>query len=302
MIISIFGTNGMLSSYLATFFSQRETKNVINLLGNEKPNGTLYTNYYYIDLLSDEIDYHLLLKSDLILYASGTGVQASIKADSEVIYQVNLSVPIDICCKLKKYNYKGIYVSFGSYMEIGLNDNKNAFFDEKQIELSKLPVTNDYALSKRLLTRFMGNLIANFRFWHFILPNIFIKDDFGTRLIPYVLSYLRKTKNREICDFPKFSSGNQVRQFVNFEDVCLSLTKCLEYDIPSGVYNIGGGEILSVKELIVRLFNHFQLPIYDEMFGKDIRRDGDIKSLKLNGDKLKKVIGYLPDQQIESIL
>jgi nucleoside-diphosphate-sugar epimerase len=302
MTILIFGTNGMLSSYLSTYFHKKDSGNIINLLGIEEPKDYFFSYFKQIDLLKDEIDYTLLRQADLIIYAAGAGIQSALNTDTDLMYCLNLYVPIDLCNTLKKLNYTGFYISFGSYMEIGLNEDENQVFDEKQIELSDLPATNDYALSKRLLTRFMGNLKTPFSFWHFILPNTFIKDETGTRLIPYVLEYLNKTKKGETCDVPRFSSGDQIRQYVNFEDVCISISKCLELGIPSGIYNIGGGEILSVRELIIRLFNHFQLPLSDEMFGKDTRRDVGIRSLKLNGEKIRREIGYLPDQLIESIL
>jgi UDP-glucose 4-epimerase len=302
MTISIFGTNGMLSSSLSMYFHKTDAGNIINLFGLEEPNDYFFSSFRQTDLLKDEIDYNLLKESDLIIYAAGAGVQSAKDTDSILMYKLNLYVPIVLCNTLIKNNYKGVYISFGSYMEIGLNNDETLFFNEKQIELSDLPVTNDYALSKRLLTRFMGSLKAPFRFWHFILPNTFVRNETGTRLIPYVLEYIYKIKKGESCDVPGLSSGEQIRQYINFEDICFVITKSLEFDIPSGTYNIGGGEILSVRELILRLFNYFKLPVSDEMFGKETRRDAGIKSLKLNGEKINGEIGYLPHQLIESIL
>jgi len=302
MIIAIFGTNGMISSLLSKFFYDKSETNIVNVYGTQEPGNYLFSNFFYTDLLKDGIDYQELLKSDLIIYAAGAGVQASIIESSELMYQLNLFVPISICTQLKVLNYKGIFVSFGSYMEIGLNNDETILFDEKQIEFSSLKVTNDYAISKRLLTRFMGSFSAPYHFLHLILPNIYSNNETGTRLIPYVLNYLSKIKNGLHCNVPQFSSGNQVRQFVNFEDVCFALTRCIKCNIQSGIYNLGGGEILSIKELIIRLFNYYQIPVKDEMFGKEATRDSDIKYLKLNGNKLMKEIDYLPHQRIESIL
>lgn len=299
MLISIIGTNGMISSYLATFFAQNN--NTVNVYGIERPQGYLFSNYIYNDLLKGKLDYEDLIKSDLIIYAAGAGVQAGIKTDAELMYQLNVFIPIKICVQLRDKNYEGAYISFGSYMEIGVNDDEAVFFNEKQIELSTLPVTNDYAMSKRLLTRFMGSFKSPYKFWHFILPNVFMVNEKGTRLIPYVINYLVRTSEGELCEFPKFSSGNQVRQYINFEDVCIVITKCLDKMIESGVYNIGGGEVLSIRNLIERMFSYYKLSVSDEMFGIDIRRDSDIKILKISGEKLLNEIDYLPVQKIESI-
>lgn len=301
MIISIFGTNGMLSTYLSIYFIQRDNV-ILNLYGIEEPKDYRYNSFVYVNLLEDEIDYNILVKSDIIIYAAGAGVQAAVDTKSDLMYNLNLFIPIKICNKLKEHNYKGTYISFGSYMEIGLNDNENILFSEKQIELSPLQVTNDYALSKRLLTRYMGNLIAGFKYWHFILPNMFVKNEAGTRLIPFVLGYIKSVKNGELIDLPKFSSGNQIRQYINLEELCIVLSKSLEYDMRSGIYNVGGGDIFTIKELITRLFNFYDLLVADEMFGQEVRRDGDIMCLKIDGAKLENEIKYLPNQRIESIL
>ena len=62
--------------------------------------------------------------------------------------------------QLKKYNYKGIYVSFGWYKEIGLNGENGKAFTEEEVICSTLPVTNDYGLSKRLYSRYMMDFSA----------------------------------------------------------------------------------------------------------------------------------------------
>ena len=38
-----------------------------------------------------------------------------------------------------------------------------------------------------------------------------------------------------------------------------------------------------------------------EFFGQDVRRDGDIKSLRIDGSKLMKELGILPNSKIENI-
>ena len=71
--------------------------------------------------------------------------------------------------------------------------------------------------------------------------------------------------------------------------------------IPSGIYNVGGGEYLSIRNLIERLFAIYQVPCEDAFFGKEVRRDGDIKSLCLDGSKLNLVLESLPNSKIEDI-
>lgn len=301
MNISVIGTNGMLSVCLT-----RELFNLghqVHTFGLDKPIDYPCSDFSKIDLVKGDLDYKLILNSDLIIYAAGAGVQAALATDSSIIYSLNLSVPIDITLKLKEYRFKGIFMSFGTYMEIGQNDILNKEFTENEIVGSSLPVSDDYALSKRLFSHYLKDFKADFKYWHFILPNMFSYDDIkpGTRLIPYVLRYLNDYKKGLNPQIPKFSEGLQIRQFILMEDIINVIIKSVEMRIPSGIYNIGGGEILSIRKLIERLFNLYHVPINDNMFGKELRRDGDVKCLKMDGTKLYNKINYLPNNSLEDV-
>ena len=292
----------MLSMALTKYFYvQPDT--IVDVYGLDAPKGYYCTNFYQTNLLKDKLDYDKLVKTDVIVYASGAGVQAALKTDSSLMYALNVNVPVEMTIMLKKHGYKGTYVSFGSYMEIGLNDVDGKEFDEDDVICSPLPVTNDYALSKRLYGRYMKDLIADYTHLHFILPNMFSEDDLkpGTRLVPYVLKYLQDYKAGRPTETPSFSAGTQTRQYITLEEVMLVLSKALNKHIASGIYCIGGGEFFSIRNLIERLFKLYDVPCKDEYFGKEVRRDGDIKSLRINGDKLKAAIGFLPNQTVENI-
>ena len=302
MNVAIIGSNGMLSMALTKYFyAQPDT--IVDVYGLDAPKGYECTNFYQTNLLKDKLDYEKLVKTDVIVYASGAGVQAALKTDSSLMYALNVNVPVEMTIMLKKHGYKGTYVSFGSYMEIGLNDVDGKAFDEDDVICSPLPVTNDYALSKRLYGRYMKDLIADYTHLHFILPNMFSEDDLkpGTRLVPYVLKYLQDYKAGRPTETPSFSAGTQTRQYITLEEVMVVLSKALDKHITSGIYCIGGGEFFSIRNLIERLFKLYDVPCKDEYFGKEVRRDGDIKSLRIKGDKLNEAIGFLPNQTVENI-
>lgn len=302
MKIAIIGTNGMLSVALTKYF-YNQPNTMVDVYGLDVPNGYEFSNFYKINLLSDVLDYEKLMLADMIIYASGAGVQAALKTDSSLMYALNVNVPIEITLQLKKQGYNGTYVSFGSYMEIGLNNENGKAFTEEEVVCSPLPVSNDYALSKRLYGRYMKDFSADFKNWHFILPNMFSEDDFkpGTRLVPYVLKYLQDFTAGRSTEPQTYSSGTQTRQYITLEEVMQVISKSIEKDIPSGIYCIGGGEFLSIRNLIERLYALYGVECKDEYFGKSVRRDGDIKSLRIDGSKLKAVIDYLPHTTIEEL-
>lgn len=302
MKISIIGANGMLSVALTKYFYAQEGVSV-DVYGLEAPKGYECDSFYQVNLLKDKLDYNKLVSSDIIVYASGAGVQAALQTDSSLIYALNVNAPVEMTLQLKKHGFKGIYVSFGSYMEIGLNEESEKSFKEDEVVCSLLPVTNDYALSKRLYGRYMRDFSADFTFYHFILPNMFSEADLkpGTRLVPYTLQYLQDYSDGKNPTEPRFSAGLQTRQFITLEEMILTVDKAICKKVPSGIYNIGGGEFLSIRNLIERLFAIYEVPCKDEFFGQEVRRDGDIKSLCIDGSKLMNELGYLPNSKIEDI-
>lgn len=302
MIISIIGSNGMLSQFLTKAFYGKDDQ--VDVYGLETPVDYECDNFYQINLLKDRLDYRQLIKSDLIFYASGAGVQAALDTNSSLMYALNLSAPIEITIQLKKHGFRGIYVSFGSYMEIGLNTEEGMKFTEDDIVLSHLAVTNDYALSKRLYGRYMRDFCADFTFWHFILPNMFSYNDIkpGTRLIPYTLQYLIANKKGNNPEEPRFSSGVQTREFILMEDIKNVLDTAIKKNMRSGIYNVGGGDYMSIRNLIERIFKVYGVECKDSYFGSVVRRDVDVKSMRLDASKLKHAIDYLPNTKIEDII
>lgn len=302
MKIAIIGANGMLSVAFTKYYYSQEGVSV-DVYGLDTPKGYECDYFNQVNLLKDELDYDNLCIYDAIIYASGAGVQAALQTDSSLMYALNVSVPIEITLQLKKHGYKGTFVSFGSYMEIGLNNIDGKAYDEDEVICSSLPVTNDYALSKRLYGRYMKDFSADFIFYHFILPNMFSEDDLkpGTRLVPYTLQYLQDYNAGKTPQEPSFSAGLQTRQFITLEEMIHTVDKAICKRITSGVYNMGGGEFLSIRRLIERLFAIYNVPCKDSFFGKEVRRDGDIKSLCIDGSKLKTELGVLPNSKIEDI-
>lgn len=302
MKIAIIGANGMLSVALTKYFYGRPDTTVV-VYGLDEPQGYDCDSFTQVNLVTQTLNYEEVATADVVVYASGAGVQAALSTPSLLMYQLNVNAPIAITLGLKKAGFKGTYVSFGSYMEIGINDEEGKAFNEDDVVCSSLPVSNDYALSKRLYGRYMRDFKAEFTTYHFILPNMFSEDDLkpGTRLVPYTLKYLQDYTASKPVEKPKFSAGTQTRQFITLEEMILTVDKAINKKIPSGLYCIGGGEFLSIRNLIERLFAIYDVPCKNEYFGQSVRRDGDIKSLRLDGSKLFGVLCYQPNKTIEDI-
>ena len=88
---------------------------------------------------------------------------------------------------------------------------------------------------------------------------------------------------------------------ITLEEMIQTVDRSIISKIPSGLYCVGGGEFLSIRNLIERLFAIYNVQCKNDYFGQSVRRDGDIRSLRLNGEKLFKALRSQPNKNIEDI-
>jgi len=293
MKVSIIGTNGFLSIAIAKYCNMELW--ALDMYGLNKPQGHDYDNFYKVNLLADELEYIELIKSDIIIYASGAGIQHNLHEGSSLIYSLNVTIPVTICNKLKANDYKGIFVSFGSVFEIG-QTIEHRLFTEEDIETSSCKAPNDYTISKRMLTRFISSYKHTFTHWHFIIPTIYGEGENSLRLIPYTINSIRK-------GYPlKFTSGEQIRQYIYVNEVPklihLSYIKALQ----DGIYNIGGNEVLSVKEIVFLIHRIKNKEMPHDCFGIIERVDADMQYLALDSSKLYNAIGFNSSIKMSDII
>ena len=152
MNVTILGTNGFLSRAIAIYCNKKGY--FIDMYGLNEPKGHRYHQFHRIDLMKDELPYHEIIQSDIIVYAIGAGIQSNLKEENGLIYNLNVTVPVKICNELKKHCFKGVFITFGSVFEIGETKEEH-FFTEHEILTSTSPSPNDYTTSKRMLSRFV---------------------------------------------------------------------------------------------------------------------------------------------------
>ena len=289
MKISIIGTNGFLSNSIGRFCNENNI--LLDMYGRSFPEGLLLNEFYYVDLMKNELPLEQIKNSDVIIYAVGAGIQSNLKESADIIYSLNVSVPVKIINELKIIGFSGAFISFGSYFEIGENiDNK--LFTENELLQSQNRVVNDYSISKRMFSKFISSIEQPFKTWHFILPTIYGEQESSHRLIPYTINALKTNTDIE------FTAGEQVRQYIYIDEVAEIIMHSLSKNISSGVYNVAGIESLTVKELVTNIFNVFNKEIPDSVFGKAKRADTGMKILQLDGSKLYSAIDYNPSIKI----
>lgn len=221
----------------------------------------------------------VFLQFDVIVFAAAGGVQSSIKYSSEEIYQLNAFLPITIANFLDANNFKGKFITFGSYFEIGAQDELKKF-NEKEVALSDFDVPSHYSLSKRLLTRFVNDSLAKIDHYHIILPSIYGKNENKNRLIPYLIESLVHKKELEL------TAGTQIRQFLHIRDVCSFIMMVCHKNIEKGIYNLSSDTQNLVKDVVELIFKYFNKD-HNNALGKAKRQDESMQVILLDNKKAK---------------
>jgi nucleoside-diphosphate-sugar epimerase len=280
MKVTLIGSNGLLADSIGVYCNTHNFELVV--WGLDKPLNHSYTSFEQVNLISGQPDYSTLKTSDVIIYAVGAGIQSNLKESSDLIYNLNVFTPVRICNELDKIGYEGSFITFGSYFEIGENID-DIKFDEQSLINSMRNVPNDYCVSKRMLTRFINSKKHKYNHLHAILPTIYGERESAHRLIPYTVKAL---KNNEAL---KFTSGNQVRQYLYIDDLPHILFSLINNG-SSGIFNLPGSETFTVRQLVKKVFDFYGKEFSEEIFGSVQRADVGMLNLQMNGDKLNNEI------------
>lgn len=286
MKIAILGTNGFLSTAIAKHaFEQGLTVDMYGLYKPQHP----YHQFFEINLIRGKMNADCLMNADMVVYAIGAGIQSNLNESLDLIYSLNVSAPISICNMLRILDYKGVFVTFGSYFELGERP-EHRLFSEEDIINTKAPAPTDYVISKRMLTQFVSSYQHDFTHWHFILPTIYGAGENPKRLIPYTINAILNQEQ------PFFTTGSQIRQYIPVKEIPSLLQLASIKKLKSGVYNVAGKDILSVQQVVEIIHKHFGATLIPECFGKEERSDIRMKYLALNGQKLHNAIGFSSEE------
>lgn len=293
MKITILGSNGFLSNAIAKYANNNNW--TLEVYGLDEPIGVQYDKFVQCNLMDAELDCSGLLGADIIVYAIGAGIQSNLKEGYNLIYSLNVTAPVTICNKLKELDYKGVFVTFGSVFEMGETTEAH-YFTEEEVMSSSAPAPSDYVVSKRMLTRFVTSYKHDFTHWHFIIPTIYGEAENAKRLIPYTINAIRNGEEL------RFTAGDQTRQYVYVDEVPRLIKLSYEKNLPSGMYNIQGKETLTVKEIVTLIHKEMGKQLPENCFGTAQRTDVGMKYLALDGTKLIKCIGFIPQMRIADIV
>jgi len=291
MKIAIIGSDSFLAGYIIAELANASAEIHLFGISEEKYPDLTFIKF---SLPDSPINILQLLDTDTIIYCAGAGIQANLNEDRNLIYELNAFQPIKILNELTQNQYKGKFISFGSYFEIG-NETRQKYYTETEVALSINPVPNHYASSKRILTRYLQSSPDLPEYFHFILPNIYGKGENSNRIIPYIVNSIRQ--ETEI----KLTSGSQVRQFIHSSDIAKTVLNVIINDYPGGHYNLCNNEPIQIKNLVRTVFKvmGYETDFEKLNFGTSQRADTAMPFLLLNNDKSASVFIITPPISLE---
>ncbi|MCF2489296.1 NAD(P)-dependent oxidoreductase [Dyadobacter sp. CY347] len=273
--VAIIGSSSFLAQYLI-----KELGSENHITGYGRNNIAGLKNHILFDMPSTNLDLESLVRFDHIIYCAGSGIQSG--KEEKFVFDLNAFLPIQIALKLEALSYKGTFTTFGSYFEIGDNAKQIAF-SENGLLSSMQRAPNAYVVSKRLLSRFFQSANLNIKFYHLILPTVYGKGENTNRLVPYLLNSLLKDET------PKLTSGTQTRQYVHARDVAVIVSKLINSQAKSGIYNVPCCETIQVKDIVATIYRALDRQHAPNVSSLD-RYDESMKYLALDSSKLMMAI------------
>jgi UDP-glucose 4-epimerase len=260
------------------------TKNSINFLVNTGAK-VIEGDVRKLDEIVNAIKDHEVV----IHLAAKISVSESISNPSDT-FQVNVEGTNNVLTACKKNNVKKLIAA--SSAAVYGEGTRNV----KLIEESELNPISPYGQSKVK----MELVIKEFESKHNINCIILrFFNIFGIGQSPeyagVISKFIEKITQDESLEI--FGDGMQTRDFVAIEDVIQSIDNAILYG-KSGTYNIGSGEITSIKEIAELMISMNEIKL-DIKYTNELK--GDIRNSHADISRAKKEIKYFPKFKIDRI-
>lgn len=175
-----------------------------------------------------------------------------------------------------------VYVFLGSSLEYGR-------YNIPVRETDPLTPTNLYGLSKSSTLQLSAALCANYGI-RFIGARLFWAygpmDD-ELRMVPSVITRLIAG------DRPSLTPGEQIWDFLYIDDVVSALVSLASTEEALGIFNIGSGVPVSVKEMVLTIRDHIGSGL-EIGFGELPYAPNQVMHLQADVERLKSVTGWHP--------
>jgi UDP-glucose 4-epimerase len=298
--VLVTGGSGYLGSHLCKQLLKNRYK--VHIYDNKKPYHDYYTEYHYgdiKDIIKLDQTFDKVGDWDFIFHLAARIEVGESEKNPIDFWTTNVGGTINVLETMKKYNCKKIIFSStaGVYWP-----------SEMPIKETECIVNNSVYSSTKQASE-MAIKDSGFKYVIFRYFNLAGADPDGelgelhnpeTHLIPTIFQKLNNF-NINGNDY-NTRDGTCIRDFVHVNDVVdahLLAMKYLDEDNQSNCFNLGIGKGYSVLDIVKRIESLLDIKIDYKLAD---RRKGDPDSLVADVSLVKKVLGFDPKHNIDSIL
>jgi dTDP-glucose 4,6-dehydratase len=177
----------------------------------------------------------------------------------------------------------------GCFVQISTDEVYGSVEEGFSTERDPLMPRNPYAASKAGADRLAYSYFATYG-----LPVIVTRasNNFGPYQYPEKVIPLFVTNALDSIPLPLYGDGLNVRDWLFVEDHCSAIDLLISHGERGEIYNIGGGNLLTNRDLTTRILKYLQLP---ETLIRSVRdREGHDRRYALDSSKLK-ALGWKPE-------
>lgn len=184
----------------------------------------------------------------------------------------------------------------GCFVQISTDEVYGSVEEGFSTELDPLMPRNPYAASKAGADRLAYSYFATYD-----LPVIITRasNNFGPYQYPEKVIPLFVTNALDSVPLPLYGDGLNVRDWIFVRDHCSAIDLLISRGEQGETYNIGGGNLLTNRELTSRILEYLQLP--DSLIQRVRDREGHDRRYALDSSKLNK-LGWAPEADFASEL
>ena len=284
--ILITGISGFLGSQIAKqLISQGH-----ELMATKRPSSDLWRCEDYANKITyisiNEVNWHskiLEFHPEIIIHTAWSGVSASDRDDWDVQLS-NIDFTLKLLqiakqCKLKKI------IGFGSQAEYG---NFSGIIDENY----PLNPNTAYASAKIAVSQIIDNYcsINKINWYWFRLFSFFGELESNTWFIPTLIDKISTVQKMDM------TQGDQKYAYMYVGDLARIISKTVEVDLSSGIYNISSSCAISLLELTNKILELIKPAESQINFGAIPYRPNQSMHIQGSNEKLEKELGEKIDE------
>ena len=298
-------------NFIKMLFAQDSSASVVNVdlltyAANKKHLHEFekFSNYCFAetDICNAAVMREIIKADDIVVnFAAESHVDRSIK-DANIFLQTNI-LGVDNLLKICAEKKAKVYVQISTDEVYGELD----FADSPSNERDTLRPSSPYSASKAA-----AEMLCFSAYKTFGLPILITRssNNYGPFQFPEKIIPLFVTKLLNNEKVPLYGSGQNVRDWIYVEDNCRGILKVIERGLPGNVYNIGGNNQLSNKDLTSMLLQLLgkdatYVDYVQDRLGHDLRYALDTEKITGLGwrakvsfiDGLKKTVDWYKLQQ-----